>query len=108
VLLSDGENGPVAEAVLAWLPSSDPSQAAAQNEAYRNAFDVLMATVDATVTSAQQAKVARGLGLTPTTPPFADGATGSATQGQVRYDLKALIPEGRSGVYTLIGATESS
>ena len=107
VLLSDEEDGPVAEAVLAWLPLSDPDEEEAQNEAYRQAFDVLMETVDADVTSAQQKRVATQLGLSSTEPPFPEGTTASVPQGEQQYDLMAIEPEGRSGIYTLIGASKS-
>jgi hypothetical protein len=108
VLASESGDSPVAAAVLAWLPLSDPSQQAQQNEAYQEAFDVLMKTVSARVTSAEQATVARELGLSATEPPFPDGATASATARDLQYQLRALIPAGQSDVYTLIGVTESS
>jgi hypothetical protein len=107
VLLSDDEDGPVAEAVLVWLPLSDASQQEAQNEAYQQAFGVLMKAVDASVTSSQQTKVAKQLGLSSTKPPFPNGATASAQQDREQYDLSALTPDGRSGIYTLIDVTAS-
>jgi len=107
VLLTDGEDGPVSEAVLAWLPTVLPSQEAEQNAAYQAAFGVLMQSVDEGVTDEQQAEVAGALGLSPSAPPFPEGTTASAPQGERQYDLRALVPEGRRGVYTLIGATSS-
>ena len=108
VLLSDNDTSPVAAAVLAWLPLENPSEQAAQNAAYQKAFDVLMKTVTIRVTSEEQASVAKELGLSATAPPFPDGTTASASLEKSTYQLKALIPAGRSGVYTLIGVSESS
>jgi hypothetical protein len=107
VLLTDGEGSPVSEAVLAWLPQVLASDEAEQNAAYQAAFGVLMQTVDPGVTDEQQQEVAGDLGLSATTPPFPEGTTASAPQGERLYDLRALVPEGRRGVYTLIGATQS-
>ena len=69
---------------------------------------MLMEAVNPRVTSAQQTKVAKQLGLSSTAPPFPAGVTASGQQGRNQYDLAALVPEGRSGTYTLIAATESS
>jgi len=106
VLASDGPSSPVAAAVLAWLPLDDLSQQPAQNAAFRSAFDVLMATVDAGVTEAQQTQVASQLGLDDRDPPFRDGASANASLEQQRYELRALTPPGRQGVYTLVGVAE--
>jgi hypothetical protein len=108
VLLSNTDDSPVAAAVLAWLPLSDPSQQAEQNAAFQKAFDVLMTTVTASATSEQQATVATQLGLSATAPPFPDGSAANATLEGSQYQLKALVPAGQSGVYTLIGVSESS
>jgi hypothetical protein len=102
---SDTPTGPIAAAVLVWLPV-DPSQVAAQNEAYRNAFAVLVKTVNPGATEAQQATLATQLQLTPATPPFPTGTDVSATLEPQRYDLEALLPEGQSEPDTLIAVTE--
>jgi hypothetical protein len=103
---ADTPNGPIAAAVLAWLPVSDPSQVAAQNEAFRNAFDVLVKTVNPSATEEQQATLASQLKLTPATPPFPTGTETSATLEPQQYRLEALVPEGQSGPDTLIAVYE--
>ena len=106
VLTADGSpTSPVSMAVLAWLPLSNPSEQAAQNEAFQQAFGVLMKTVSATVTSEQEATVAQQLGLSAATPPFPDGTTATASLDQKDYQLRALIPAGQSGVYSLVGVS---
>jgi len=100
-------DGPVAEAFLAWLPLPDGADQAAQNTLYRNAFNVLIKTVNSEATSAQQSRVATQLGLTPDNPPFALGTTADSTLGQQRYNLEAVQPEQTSGVDTLIGVTQA-
>ena len=108
VVYSDGDDGPVAAAVLAWLPLSDPSQEAAQNAAFHQAFDVLMKTVDVTVTEEQQASVAAQLGLSATAPPFPVGTSATATLDDSSYQRQALTPAGQTGVYSLIAVSEAS
>jgi hypothetical protein len=103
VVIADRDDGPVAMAVLAWMPLSTSSGQVVQNRAYRDALDVLMTTVDDEVTTAEQDQVADDLGLTPRKPPFPAGATASVTQGEQQYELRALVPEGGSEPYTLIG-----
>ena len=102
---SDTPTGPIAAAVLAWLPP-DPSQVAAQNEAFRNAFTVLVKTVNPTATEAQQTTLATQLHLTPTTPPFPTGTDTTATLDPQKYRLEALVPEGQSDPDTLIAVSE--
>jgi hypothetical protein len=100
-------DGPIAEAFLAWLPLSDSADQAAQNTLYRNAFNVLIKTVNSGATSAQQSRVSNDLGLTPDKPPFPLGTTNTSTLGQQRYVLEAVQPEQTSGVDTLIGVTQT-
>jgi hypothetical protein len=107
VLLTDGEDGPVSEAVLAWLPLVLPSDEAEQNAAFQAAFGVLVQTVDEGVTDDQQTEVAGQLGLSDEEPPFPEGTSAAAKLGDRQYDLQALVPEGRRGVYTLVGARQS-
>ena len=106
MLASDGPTSPVAASVLAWTPLDDVSQQAAQNAAFRSAFDVMMGAVDAGATDAQQAQVASQLGIDDRNPPFRDGASAQASLEQQRYELRALTPQGRSGVYSLVGVAE--
>jgi len=108
VVASNTPSGPLAAAVLVWLPLSDPSQAATQNEMYRNAFFVLVKTVNSAATEQQQATLATQLKLTPTTPPFPTGASASATLNPEQYRLEALQPDGQSGPDTLIAVTQIS
>ena len=107
-VVSETEGSPVAVAVLGWVPLTDQSQQAAQNAAFQAAFDVLTKTVNATVTQPQQAVLAKQLGISDTTPPFPDGTSDTATQGNEAYQLRALVPIPGSGVYTLVGVSESS
>jgi len=93
--------------VLGWTPLTDPGQEAAQNQAFQQAFAVLMKTVNVTVTDQEQATVASQLGLTSSTPPFPEGTSATATLGRQQYDLEAVTPAGQSGVYTLIGVSAS-
>jgi hypothetical protein len=103
---SDTPTGPVAAAVLAWLPVSDPSQVAAQNVAFRSAFGVLVETVNPNATEAQQTTLAGQLQLTPATPPFPTGTDVTATLDPQKYRLEALMPEGQSDPETLIAVSE--
>jgi hypothetical protein len=106
-VVSETEGSPVAVAVLGWVPLTDQSQQSAQNAAFQAAFDVLTKTVNATITSAQQAVLARQLGITDSQPPFPDGTSDTATQGSETYQLRALVPIPGSGVYTLVGVSQS-
>jgi len=106
VVASPTPNGPVAAAVLVWLPLADSGQIATQNEMYRNAFAVLVETVNPKATEAQQTTLAAQLHLTPTTPPFSSDTSVSATLDPDRYHLEALQPDGQSGPDTLIAVTE--
>ena len=107
VLLSSSTDGPVAEVVLAWLPLTGSDDQATQNQAYRDAFNVVMKTVNDAVTSPQQATVASDLGLDPDHPPFVEGTTNESTLPPQNYRLEALQPAGASDIDTLIGVTSS-
>jgi hypothetical protein len=108
VVISENDGSPVAVAALGWVPLTDQSQEATQNAAFQAAFSVLTKTVNATITDLQEAALSRALGITDTKPPFPDGTSDSATQGNQRYQLRALTPEPQSGVYTLVGVSQSS
>jgi hypothetical protein len=108
VALTDGESGPVTRVVLVWLPLEDPEQQSEQNAAYRDAFAVLMKTVDDGVTSAQQANVADQLGLSADLPPAADGTEAEVTLEPEHYVLRALDVSGVPGVDTLISVTSAA
>jgi hypothetical protein len=107
-VVSENEGSPVAVAILAWVPLTDQSQQSAQNAAFQAAFSVLTKTVNATITQVQEATLARALGITDRKPPFPDGASDSATQGNQRYQLRGLTPDPQSGVYTLVGVAQAS
>ena len=107
VLLSARDDGPVAAAVLAWMPLSDPAQQAQQNTAYQDAFAVLVKTVNISASAEEQATVAAQLGLSNTEPPFPEGASATTSLESQQYQLAALVPSGSSGVYTLAGVYES-
>jgi hypothetical protein len=107
VLLSSSPDGPVAEVVLAWLPLTGSDDQATQNQAYRDAFNVVMTTVNDAVTPQEQETVANELGLDADHPPFAAETTNEATLRPQHYRLEALQPAGASDVDTLIGVTSS-
>jgi hypothetical protein len=67
-----------------------------------------MKTVAATVTPEQQDTVATQLGLSATAPPFPEGSSANATLDDARYQRAAITPAGRSGVYSLIGVSQTS
>jgi hypothetical protein len=106
VVASDTPTGPVAAAILVWLPVADSGQVSTQNQRYRDAFDVMMKTVNAAVTPDQQETVAGALGLTTTAPPFPVGATAETTLAPQRYRLRAVQPEGQSEPDTMIAVTQ--
>ena len=108
VVASATADGPVSIAILAWLPLSDSSQQAAQNTLYRNAFAVLMKTVNDNVTEAQQTQVAATLGLSPTQPPFDAGTEKDTELAPQRYQLKAVAGEDQAGIVTLISVAEAT
>jgi hypothetical protein len=61
------DDSSVAEVLLVWIPGGDE---AASNQLYRNAFDVLLRTVNPELTADEQAQLGDDLGLTPQAPPF--------------------------------------
>jgi hypothetical protein len=105
VLVSATHDGPIAEAVLVWLPLSRVGDQAAQNTLYQNAFGVLMKTVNPNITPTDQEHVATKLGLSDSQPPFPVGTTANAELPPNRYQLEAVEPAVRQGAETLIGAT---
>jgi hypothetical protein len=105
VLASRTRNGPVAAAILVWLPLTDDAAQPAQNTLYRNAFAVMMKSVNASVTPDQQTAVATTLGLTPSKPPFPVGASADATLAPQDYRLRAIQPAGQAAPDTMIAAT---
>jgi hypothetical protein len=107
-LASKTADGPVAAAILAWLPPPSSADQATQDALYRDAFSVLMKTVNPSVTASQQTAVATHLGLSPSKAPFAAGATADATLPPQHYRRAALEPQGQSGVYTMIAVTEAT
>jgi hypothetical protein len=106
-LLSATNDGPVAEAVLVWLPLSGSEDQATQNQAFRDAFNVLMKTVNPNVTAQEQTTVATALGLDSDHPPFETGTTKNTTLPPQDYRLEAIVPSGGTEPDTLIGVTSS-
>jgi hypothetical protein len=74
----------LAEVILVWVPGGDE---AASNQLYRNAFDVMVRTLDPSLDQAARTALAGNLGLSSSQPPFADGATASARAGAQLYTL---------------------
>jgi hypothetical protein len=60
----------VAEVLLVWIPGGDE---ASSNQLYRDAFDVLVRTVNGDVGADELAELAEGLGLSTQAPPFPAG-----------------------------------
>ena len=78
----------VAEALLVWIPGGDE---ASSNQLYRDAFDVLVRTVNPSLDAAARADLADELGLSSDAPPFPQGQTANAVAGTDRYNrLRAL------------------
>jgi hypothetical protein len=107
-LVSASQDGPIAEAVLVWLPPSGSDDQTQQNQVYRDGFAVLMKTVDDKVTADEQATTAGELGLGPDAPPFPAGTSADAEQGDQAFRLQTAQPEGQTGVDTLIGVSAAS
>jgi hypothetical protein len=61
------DDSSVAEVLLVWIPGGDE---AASNQLYRNAFDVLLRTVNPELTADERAALGDDLGLTAQAPPF--------------------------------------
>jgi hypothetical protein len=73
----------VAEALLVWIPGGDET---ASNELYRESFDVLVRTVNPSLSADQRAQLADQLGLSSEAPPFPQGQTANAVAGTDRYN----------------------
>jgi hypothetical protein len=106
VLVSQTATSPIAQAVLVWRPLDDNDNEGTQNLLYRNAFSVLMKTVNPDVTTLQQSGTAGELGLSGSQPPFPEGPTETADLAPNQYQRRAVVPAGQTGVYTLVAATE--
>jgi hypothetical protein len=72
----------VAKALLVWIPGGDHDES---NQLYRDAFDVLLRTVNPNLTPDARARVASGLGLSALAPPFAAGETATAEEYPDRF-----------------------
>ena len=64
------------------IPGGDE---AASNQLYRNAFDVLLRTVNPDLTADERAQLATDLGLNAQAPPFPSGETITAEAVPNRY-----------------------
>ncbi len=80
VVRNDDES--VAEVLLVWIPGGDE---AASNQLYRDAFDVLVRTVNPVRTAADRAELGTDLGLTAQAPPFPTDDTVTADAFPDRY-----------------------
>ena len=72
----------VAEALLVWIPGGDE---ASSNELYRDAFDVLLLTVNPRLTADARAQLGNELGLSPQAPPFSADETATAEEFPDRF-----------------------
>ena len=76
------DDGGVAEVILAWIPGGDEDESA---RLYRNAFDVLLRTVNPALTAQDRSGIASQLGLAEGRPPFDPGETVTADAFPQRY-----------------------
>jgi hypothetical protein len=76
------EDGAVTEVLLAWIPGGDEEDSA---RLYRNAFDVLLRTVNPALTAQDRSGIAAQLGVTEGRPPFDPGETLTADVFPQRY-----------------------
>jgi hypothetical protein len=106
VALAQTPGAAIAQALLVWEPNVDSAQEAAQNALYRDSFQVLMKTVNSSITALQRLKVTAQLGLTPRHPPYSDTTQKSAAQSPHEYELFNLDPAHPSepGPATVISA----
>jgi hypothetical protein len=72
----------VAKALLVWIPGGDQD---VSNQLYRDAFDVLLRTVNPDLTPDARARVGNELGLSALSPPFAVGETTTAEEFPDRF-----------------------
>ena len=72
----------VAKALLVWIPGGDE---ASSNQLYRDAFDVLVRTVNPGLTADARAQLGNELGLSPQAPPFSAGETATAEEFPNRF-----------------------
>jgi hypothetical protein len=98
-------NGQVSQVILVWVPGGNQTQS---NQVFRNAFNVLTKTLDATVTADEQTAATQALGLTASTPPFPSGssATTTVTTDQVSTNYQRFEPTSYPGV-TAISSTQA-
>lgn len=76
------DDGAVAQVLLAWIPGGDESDS---NRLFRDAFDVLVRTVNPSLTSAERASLASALGVDADQPPFASADPVTAEAFPQRY-----------------------
>jgi hypothetical protein len=75
-------DGSVAEVIEVWVPGGTEP---AGSQLFRDAFDVLLRTLNPDLDQAGRVAVAAQLGVTPSTPPFPAGTTATATAPPNRY-----------------------
>jgi hypothetical protein len=76
------DDGAVAQVLLAWIPGGDEE---ASNRLYRDAFDVLVVTVNPALTAPERGELATALGLDASHPPFPAGERADAEAAPQRY-----------------------
>ena len=72
----------VAKVLLVWIPGGDE---ASSNQLYRDAFDVLVRTVNPDLTADARAQLGDELGLSSQAPPFPAGGTATAEEFPDRF-----------------------
>jgi hypothetical protein len=110
VAISADPTAPVHEALLVWGPNLDSSSVTTQNQLYRDAFQVLMKTVNDGLTGPEAIAVPKQLGLSKSEPPFPAGTQNTAELKPQTYTLFTADPADPSkpGDATVISVVSSS
>jgi hypothetical protein len=93
----------VTKALLVWIPGGDQ---AATNQLYRNAFDVLVRTVNPDLPPDARARLSNELGLSALAPPFSAGETATAEELPHRFtaDVRATSVSDDTSVISVVDA----
>jgi hypothetical protein len=106
-VISANAGAPVSQAMLIWLPDLGGANQATQNQLYRDAYAVLIQTVNPSAAEADIITLGQTLGLSASNPPAPSGSTTTGTLPPENYELFTASPSGIIGASTVLSVVSS-